>query len=153
LIADVKNDIKALTNLTRLIENTPIKDFTKNIDWEGLGKILNAFGLDKVIDIQAIKAFAEQIENQLEHPEALLQEVTGVNVTAIVDNLVNSLPNTNNIENINIDIVGYLPMLDFIGPYAFFPSHCYPGSGKLRFNSPVIAYVKTGSSIENDIIE
>jgi len=44
-------------------------------------------------------------------------------------------------------------MLDFIGPYAFFPSHCYPGPGRLRYNSPIIAYVKTGSSIENDIIE
>ena len=44
-------------------------------------------------------------------------------------------------------------MLDFIGPYAFFPSHCYPGAGRLKYNSPIIAYVKTGSSIENDIIE
>jgi len=51
LVGDVKNDIKALTNLTKLIEMTPIKDFTKNIDWEGLGKILKAFGLDKTIDI------------------------------------------------------------------------------------------------------
>jgi hypothetical protein len=45
-------------------------------------------------------------------------------------------------------------MLDFVGPYGFFPNHCYPPPGKgMRFNSPVIAYVKTGSSIENDIIE
>lgn len=46
-------------------------------------------------------------------------------------------------------------MLDFFGPYAFFPSHCYPGGkdGRLRFNSPVIAYIKTGASVEADIVD
>jgi hypothetical protein len=67
---------------------TPIKDFAKKIDWEGLGKIIDAFGLSGTIKVEDIKAFAEKIENQLEHPDALLQDLIGVNITAIVDNLV-----------------------------------------------------------------
>ena len=54
-------------------------------------------------------------------------------------------------------------MLDITGPFAFFPSHCYPSGASLdddekgmneatQYNSPVIAYVKTGASIEEDVI-
>ena len=42
---------------------TPIKDFAKKIDWEGLGKIIDAFGLSGTIKVEDIKAFAEKIEN------------------------------------------------------------------------------------------
>ena len=72
-----------------------------------------------------------------------------------MEDLITQIPDTNSLENIDISVIGYLPMLDFFGPYSFFPSHCYPGSqdGRLRYNSPVIAYVKTGSSVETDIID
>ena len=54
-------------------------------------------------------------------------------------------------------------MLDITGPFAFFPSHCYPSGASLdddekgmneatQYNSPVVAYVKTGASIEEDVI-
>ena len=27
---------------------------------------------------------------------------------------------------IEIDLKGYLPLLDILGPYSMFPTHCYP---------------------------
>jgi len=45
----------------------------------------------------------------------------------------------------------YNPQFDIYGPYNFFPSHCYktkPG----KYASPVIAYIKTGNSIEEDML-
>lgn len=52
-------------------------------------------------------------------------------------------------------------MIDIVGPFAFYPDHCFPvqdernrkGAENIKFNSPVIAYIKTGSSIEDDIID
>jgi hypothetical protein len=40
----------------------------------------------------------------------------------------------------------YVPMMDPLGPYLFFPSHCYGSEDK--FNSPIIGYVVTGSTFE-----
>lgn len=57
-------------------------------------------------------------------------------------------------------MIGYFPLIDPLGPYAFFPDHCYPdGVGEKdiesisKYNSPNIAIIKTGSSIEDDIID
>ena len=47
-----------------------------------------------------------------------------------------------------------MPLLDFFGPYAFFPKHCYPDENQLqRYNSPVIAVIRTGASMEEDVVE
>ena len=55
-----------------------------------------------------------------------------------------------------------MPIFDPFGSYFFYPDHCYPrkdddeekggNSGRFRYNSPVIGYVKTGSSVEDDIV-
>ena len=129
--------------------------------------MLKAFGLENVIDIEAIKAFAENIEETLENPEQLLSDITGVNITALIEDFVANIPDDiDEITNVlreatlKIDIKGYMPLRDPFGPYFFFPKHCYPegvGGKSLdeatQYNSPVIAYVKTGSSIERDIIK
>ena len=66
----------------------------------------------------------------------------------------------NFVEVANVNMVGYLPLRDIFGPYFFFPSHCYPStkdeselSQATRYNSPVVAYVKTGASVEQDIVD
>jgi translation elongation factor EF-4 len=110
-----------------LIELTPIANFTQNIAWDAIEDLLAQFGLTNIIDLPAIKAFAEEIENTLENPNLLIQDLTGINITAIVEDIISQIPDTNSIENIDISVIGYLPMLDFFGPYAFFPSHCHPG--------------------------
>ena len=56
-----------------------------------------------------------------------------------------------------------MPIFDPFGSYFFYPDHCYPkrdkreskagGGPTLRYNSPIIAYVRTGASIEDDIVE
>ena len=62
-------------------------------------------------------------------------------------------------ENLDIKFSGYLPLLDITGPFSFYPSHCYPSgvdveekdkdvNDATKYNSPVIAYVKTGASME-----
>ena len=59
-----------------------------------------------------------------------------------------------------MDIIGYLPLVDPLGPYLFYPSHCYPdgvgGTGFediTKYNSPIIAVIRTGSSIEQHVID
>ena len=164
LVPDIKNDIRLLTNVTNLIMQTPIANFNDRIAWDSFKQLISALGLDGIIDVDAIQAFSEQIEETIENPQTLLADVTGVNITAIVESALDQIPDPtsflNQFQNVNVKLTGYLPLLDFLGPYAFFPSHCYPsgvGSGKLRtvtrYNSPVIAYVKTGASVEQDIIE
>ena len=54
-----------------------------------------------------------------------------------------------------------MPIFDPFGSYFFYPDHCYPRqeegeekgrSGRFRYNSPIVGYVKTGSSVEDDIV-
>lgn len=45
----------------------------------------------------------------------------------------------------------YEPLIDPLGPYYFFPPHCY--ERKNRYNSPVIAYIPSGNQIEQDMVE
>jgi len=48
-----------------------------------------------------------------------------------------------------------MPILDPFGSYFFYPDHCFPSmwkSGSTRYNSPIIGYVRTGASIEEDIV-
>ena len=47
----LKDDIRALTNLTRLIEQTPIANLTESIRWDGIADLLKALSLDRVIDV------------------------------------------------------------------------------------------------------
>lgn len=77
-----------------------------------------------MVDVDAIKAFVEEVEYIIEHPEATIQEITGLNITAIVEDAISFIPD----EKIKLDVYGYLPMLDFFGPFAFLPSHCYGDS-------------------------
>jgi len=47
-----------------------------------------------------------------------------------------------------------MPIFDLFGAYFFFPDHCYPSRDDKpeRYLSPIIGYVKTGASIEQDIV-
>ena len=86
-----------------------------------------------------------------------------MNITAVVVEALAVIPDIEEIErfaNIDIEIVGYLPLIDPLGPYAFFPSHCFPqgvGSADPEFidyyNSPNIGYIRTNNTIEADMIE
>ena len=58
--------------MTRLIEQTPIANFTQVIDWSGLERLVAALGLDGIINVAEIKNFAETIEETLENPELLI---------------------------------------------------------------------------------
>ena len=117
--------------------------------------------------MEELKAFAENVEAVLENPEALISDLTGIDITAIIDNLIEQIPDDiqdletyfiNNYELIDIKIEGYLPLRDRFSPYFFFPRHCYPNdagdtkkdglSEATSYNSPVIAYVSTGASVE-----
>ena len=171
LADDLKADILVLTDFTALLERTPIKDFTKNIAWDSVGRLLEAFGLEEILPLETLKAFVENIVEQLENPEALLSDLIGFDISAFARDTLNQIPTNEvdletylrtNYETININIQGYLPLRDPFGPFFFFPKHCYPREEKrsksglseaTRYNSPVIAYVRTGASVEQDIVE
>ena len=76
-----------------------------------------------------------------------------------IDDYIPEVPDIASYENLDFNFVGYLPLVDITGPFAFYPSHCYPSgvdveskekgmNDATKYNSPVIAYVKTGASIE-----
>ena len=50
-----------------------------------------------------------------------------------------------------------MPFIDPFGSFFFFPSQCHPNTkgrkSATRFTSPIIGYVKTGASVEQDVVE
>ena len=48
-----------------------------------------------------------------------------------------------NYTNFNNSV--YVPSLDPLGPYLFFPPQCYADESKGKFGSPIIGYVETNS--------
>ena len=54
-----------MTNLTALIENTPLANFTDNINWDGIEDLIGRLGLENVIDIEEVKEFAEKVEERI----------------------------------------------------------------------------------------
>ena len=157
----VQSDIRALTNLTKWIEATPIANFTERIDFEAIEQLLEDLGLGSFVNVTAVvevmEDVAQEIEDTLENPEALIQDVIGVNVTKIIDDFVEEQIGLSGLETINIEYLGYMPMMDPFGAYFFFPEHCFVNTGGNRgatkFSSPVIGYVKTGASVEMDVVE
>ena len=61
---------------------------------------------------------------------------------------------TNETEELVIDT--YFPALDPLGPYLFYPKQCYANmkskKKKLKYKSSLIAYIKKGNQIEEDLI-
>lgn len=147
--------------MTRWIEETPIANFTERIDFDAIEKLLSDLGIDGFVNVTALvdvlEDVAQEIEDTLEDPEALLQDVLGVNVTEIVDDFIEDQLGISGLETINLEYLGYMPLLDPFGAFFFYPSHCYVNTrgdkAATRFSSPVIGYVKTNSSIEEDIVE
>ena len=46
VVEDFKKDIRTITNLTRLVEQTPINGLTENlVAWDAIERLLIAFGL------------------------------------------------------------------------------------------------------------
>jgi hypothetical protein len=95
-------------------------------------------------------------------PDTLIADVIGVNITEVVDNFVDTNLGLAGLKTVSIDYLGYMPIFDPFGSYFFYPDHCYPrggtdpgekgdNSGRFRYNSPIIGYVKTGSSVEEDV--
>ena len=125
----MKKDIETLTNLTFLIENSPVKNFTENlVAWDAIERLLIALGLEEVIDVDAVKASIKEFEDTLLDPNTILKDVFDFNLTETVLEfvpLVDNIPTAEQFENIQLNLVGYLPILDITGPFAFFPSHCY----------------------------
>lgn len=69
LVSDFKEDIRTLTNLTRLIEQTPIKDFTEElIAWDAIERLLVALGLQDVIQVEVVKEYVQSVEDTLLDP-------------------------------------------------------------------------------------
>lgn len=88
-------------------------------------------------------------------PNTLIQDIIGFNVTAQVDNFIDEQLGLGGLENVDLNYLGYMPIFDPFGSFFFYPDHCYPPmwkTGSTRFNSPVIGYVRTGASVEDDIV-
>lgn len=141
-----------------------MKDFAENlIAWDALERLLIALGLQDVIEIEVAKEFVQSIEDSLLDPNQLMVDYLGFNLTDTVETYLETIPDLDSITTaLNFEINRHVPLLDFTGPFAFYPSHCYPMGADneekgLReatmYNSPVIAYVSTGASIEQDLIQ
>ena len=158
----VQDDIRALTNLTKWIEMTPIANFTERIDFSAIERLLEDLGLGAYVNTTAltevIENVAQRVEDYVEqNPNAVLQDVFGVNVTEIVEDFVEKQIGISGLETFSIEYLGYMPFMDPFWSFFFFPQHCHPaekGSGiDRKFASPLVGYVKTGASVENDVVE
>jgi len=62
--------------LTRWIEETPIANFTERIDFDAIEKLLEDLGLNDFVNVTALvdvlEDVAQEVEDTLENPEALL---------------------------------------------------------------------------------
>ena len=65
LITDIKDDIRTVTNITNLIAQQPIANFNDYIAWDAIKLLMEALGLENIIDVDAIKEFSEQIQEQI----------------------------------------------------------------------------------------
>ena len=62
--------------MTRWIEETPIANFTERIDFDAIEKLLEDLGLNDFVNVTALvdvlEDVAQEVEDTLEDPEALL---------------------------------------------------------------------------------
>ena len=136
-------------NLTQLLTEVPIKNLTRIVDWDRLDDFFDRSGLDQFIAIDQAIELVENVENLFEDPEATFQEISNINVTELINNL--TVLELEELE-VEVPVATYVPMLDPMGAYLFYPDHCYGKKRRQLFSSPVIAYVKTGSSVEDAVI-
>ncbi len=65
-----------MTNLTKWIEATPIANFTERIDFDAIEQLLEDLGLASFVNVTAVvevmEEVAQEIEDNLENPEALI---------------------------------------------------------------------------------
>ena len=57
-----------MTDFATTIAELPLIDIIENIDWEAMGDLLAEFGLDEILPIDTLKAFADDLVVQLEDP-------------------------------------------------------------------------------------
>ena len=55
-----------------------------NVSWDPLERLLKALSLDEVIDIKVLKRYAGL-------PNLVIQDVTGINITSIVESTVEQI--------------------------------------------------------------
>jgi hypothetical protein len=74
----------------------------------------------------------------------------GFNVTEVIDEVLEF-----DLEDFNvpIEIKQYVPFLDVTGPYLFYPTQCYGNEKFNIYDSPVIAYIRTNSSVETAVVQ
>jgi hypothetical protein len=54
-------------------------------------------------------------------------------------------------SGLKTDKPGYEPILDPRAAFLFYPPHCFAQT-EFAFDSPIIAYIKQGNQIEEDLI-
>jgi hypothetical protein len=64
---------------------------------------------------------------------------------------------TNTKASVTSKASSYIPVVDPYGPYLFYPSQCQSNEGLIaagrKYRAPVIAYIKQGNQIEEDIVD
>ena len=57
--------------------------------------------------------------------------------------------------NVTTDVnkTDYIPMLDVVGPMMFFPPHCVEVKRTMTWASPVIATLKSNSTIQKKLVD
>lgn len=87
IVDSIKEDIRDLTDLARYIEQTPIKDFSENyLAWDALEKLIEAFGLNQLIDVPAVREYVQvTIQDEVEDPNKLIADYLSFDLSATVE--------------------------------------------------------------------
>jgi hypothetical protein len=117
---------EALTEIADRIKELPFADISRLIDWSALEQLIADFGLEEFVDVAEIQAVIEIVEEVIEDPQAALNDAIGFNITEVVTFLAGK----QEIIMIEMELQYYIPALDPLGPYALYPDHCFPKTGK-----------------------
>ena len=81
-----------MTNLTRIIEQTPIANLTENIRFDEIDNLLRLLGLDNFVNVTEVvdnlKEAVQSVEDTLMDPDTLIEDIIGVRPSEVVESFV-----------------------------------------------------------------
>ena len=143
--SNFSENVENWTNITYIWNETNISNLTNTIQWEALQSWVKDNNLSPFINVTQLQVLIDEPEKTL--AEAL--DMINVDFEDIHAYDLEAL-------EIGVPIRTYIPVLDPLGPYLFYPPHCYQGENaakRRRYSSPVIAYVRNGNQIEEDLVD
>lgn len=151
-VVDFMQDrLEKYNSLQDFIRTTPLDKLTESIDWIAVNQIIAELRLSKEINVVKIREFVQMVDDYFfKDSDKTVEEWFGI----YLPDWIRAVKEIDlDAWRIPVPLFGYLPILDITGPYLFYPQHCYGNSDLAIYDQPVIAYIRTNSTIEKAVVE